>query len=260
MIQIHKPSLAPEKLRSDGKKERRRNSNLFTRTPDAYTTNNQKFEFKNNIYAHESVKSTLKEIQNSKCCYCERHIKERSTVEHFRPKTSFRNHKAEERQYPGYYWLAYEWKNLYLACETCNSKKNDFFPLFNPDERAINHKSDIHKEKPILIDPGNDDIEKYITFNGEVAVGLDEEIGRGKTTIELVNLNRRTLLEDRLKRLQIIKTLVGVIDAAQKETKNLELQQLASESSKLLKKYTSDDEAFLAAVKCAIAADFVYVL
>ncbi len=260
MIKINKYLPAPEKLQTDGKTERRRNSNLFTRNSEAYISNEQKFELNDGIYTHKSVKDALKEIQHSKCCYCEKHIKERSTVEHFRPKTSFRNQKSDQREYPGYYWLAYEWNNLYLACDVCNTNKNDYFPLLNPDERAISHKSDLTKERSVLLDPGNDEIKDFLSFNGEIAVGLDEETKRGSTTIKLIDLNRQSLVEKRLEKLKILKRLTEVVQLSKNQPENQALREQANRCEVIIEAYLADEGEFLGAVRCAIANNFEYTL
>lgn len=259
MIPINKPKIPPNKLLKEGKTERRRNSNLFTRNTNDYQTGKQKFEFKGSIYRHSSVKKTLKIAQHSKCCYCESHIKNYSTIDHFRPKTSVRNTKQSERKYPGYYWLAYEWDNLYLSCASCNSHKNDIFPLSNPQDCATSHKSKLSQETPSLVDPGNENPQDFITFEGAIAIGIDSSTERGKTTIDVIQLNRSELIEKRLKRLQILKTLIKCVDTAKKNTNNSELQKIAKQSEKLIETLTSAEEEFLAAAECAIADNFLYV-
>src|SRR5574341_1145443 len=64
-----------------------------------------------------------------KCAYCETLIAENhpGDIEHFRPKgrvtdsmgrqLMVQDENGEEYPHPGYYWLAYDWKNLLLACE-----------------------------------------------------------------------------------------------------------------------------------------------
>jgi hypothetical protein len=45
---------------------------------------------------------------------------------------------------PGYFWLAYVWANLFLACQLCNqSFKKNLFPLADPAKRARSHLHDL---------------------------------------------------------------------------------------------------------------------
>lgn len=67
---------------------------------------------------------------HEKCAYCE----SRTTanfplhVEHYRPKAGVTEKRNEDDpkirdviDHPGYFWLAYEWYNLILACANCNT-------------------------------------------------------------------------------------------------------------------------------------------
>ena len=69
---------------------------------------------------------------HGKCVYCETNVaaSHPGDIEHWRPKNrvtheSGRTIEIETEdgstvQHPGYYWLAYEWRNLLFACEDCN--------------------------------------------------------------------------------------------------------------------------------------------
>lgn len=94
-------------------------------------------------------------VFHHKCAYCETSLTEArqdADAEHFRPKLAV-NYKEkpeqsnrkyipakvvdvsqnppEEIDHPGYFWLAYNWKNLLPACRYCNSKdgKKNQFPV-----------------------------------------------------------------------------------------------------------------------------------
>ena len=71
----------------------------------------------NESYKEKDIKETLEKIHYNKCVYCEVWVEEYH-IEHFRPKSI-------------YYWLAYSWDNLLLACPTCNRSKLDQFPCKN---------------------------------------------------------------------------------------------------------------------------------
>jgi len=65
----------------------------------------------------------------NKCAYCEKSLEDiPQDAEHWRPKR-----KITGVDHPGYFWLAYSWRNLLPACSMCNSyagKKNQF-PISN---------------------------------------------------------------------------------------------------------------------------------
>ena len=73
----------------------------------------------------DDVRSTLYDHHNKKCCYCERKrdLKREPDIEHFRPKAKV----TEDAEHPGYWWLAYDWKNLFFSCRTCNQEFKKFF-------------------------------------------------------------------------------------------------------------------------------------
>src|SRR5690606_33652023 len=63
----------------------------------------------NDRYKLDDVKAALKSIYHNKCAFCEQRV-EMTHVEHYRPKAI-------------YYWLAYSWDNLLIACHHCNANK-----------------------------------------------------------------------------------------------------------------------------------------
>ena len=74
-------------------------------------------------------------------------------VEHYRPKGAIGSGKTKIR--PGYYWLAYNWNNLYYACADCNQyRKRAAFPLVDETNRALDHHGAIGNEDPLILDPG----------------------------------------------------------------------------------------------------------
>jgi hypothetical protein len=94
----------------------------------------------------------LDHVFHGKCAYCETHLggaRQPGDAEHFRPKGGVNYRQldagsaacipalAEDEtvtpattiQHPGYFWLAYNWKNLLPACNFCNraaGKRNQF--------------------------------------------------------------------------------------------------------------------------------------
>ena len=260
MIRIHKSIQPPDKLITEGKKKRKSHCFSYTRNSQDYQNGKKKFLFNSNIYAHKDVKEALIRSQHGKCCFCEQIIHEEGDVEHFRPKGAYKQELRKPLEYPGYYWLAYEWDNLYLACTACNQRhKENLFPLINPEDRATSHHDNIKIEKPIFINPGKENPEKFIKFNGEIAAGIDKE-ERGKNTIIALGLNRRSLKEKRLDELQEVKILKQVLELAKQDLENLELQALAQEAESRIEKSISSKGEFSAAVKCSINNNFEFIL
>lgn len=235
MIRIQKPSAPPEKLTQAGKAKRRSHCSSYSRNPIAYQLGEKAFSFDRSIYSHATVKQTLIKIQHEKCCFCERLIGTDGDVEHFRPKQAYKQTMGQALQRPGYYWLAYEWDNLYLACPGCNQRhKQNLFPLQNPAQRAVSHRHSIDIEQPLFIDPGKENPEEFIGFRGEIAYAIAGN-ARGQTTLNSLRLNQRSLPEARLQRLRLLKALWQIVQLARSDNEldNAEFQELAKEAKTL---------------------------
>lgn len=158
-------------------------------------------------YGHKQVRDPLSAAQHGKCCYCEVRIPKpyaHEHVEHFRPKGSCRQDRSSA-PIKGYYWLAYDWANLYLSCFHCNSTyKSDLFPLADEARRAKGPGGSLAGEQPLLLDPGGaDDPEDHIAFHDEMPFGLSE---KGRTTVQTIGLGC-TERGDRLEHLNRLRRL-----------------------------------------------------
>lgn len=165
------------------------------------------------------IQDLLSKIYDNKCAYCES-IEYKPEVEHYRPKKSVK----EDANHSGYYWLCYEWTNLLPSCHYCNTSggKGTQFPImgqriqnapienneFNTERCKLN-ANELLNEKPMLLHPEIDEVENFFGFKqtGEI-IGVDN-LGRGKATINICNLNRDNL---KIQRQKIIDELVEDID------------------------------------------------
>ena len=130
-------------------------------------------------------------------------------IDHFRPKGAVRQSKGSDRVHPGYYWLAYQWDNLVFACEDCNLKKSDYFPLEDPGHRARNHLDDLDRESPLLLNPYVEtDPGAHLTFDGSAC---QPRTARGRMTVTSLKLNRPILQEERLRLLRVLECLCDVV-------------------------------------------------
>ncbi len=220
MIRIRKPAEVPEILKNGGTKQTRKDCEAYDQNSSNYRTGLTKFRFYTRIYAAENVKDMLKKAQYGKCCYCESKFLSTSygVVEHFRPKGGIQQNEQQHLQRPGYYWLAYDWKNLLFSCEKCNtSHKRNLFPLLDETKRAVSHHDDITKERPLLINPAQEDPRKHLHFRGEVIIG---DTDKGRQTIRALGLMRRELRNERRSHLSILKTLHDGLEACRKLAKS----------------------------------------
>jgi hypothetical protein len=106
-------------------------------------------KFKDAIWG-ELKEWLLTNVFFDKCAYCETHApRYPGHAEHFRPKgrvdvrdpatgksvpAKVEWPDGKVATHPGYFWLAYNWKNLLPACQACNSGrgKQNQFPLPSP--------------------------------------------------------------------------------------------------------------------------------
>lgn len=129
-----KHSPAPAKFVKAGTDRTKRDCQAYEANSHEYRNGTKTFDFERKIYGHKAVKEALKTDQHGKCCFCEGKFEAHASgdIEHYRPKGAVNQHKDSETLYPGYYWLAYSWENLYYSCNICNSTKGSFFPLADP--------------------------------------------------------------------------------------------------------------------------------
>lgn len=208
MIRVLKPATPPTVLTTRGAKATADASAEYDRDPPAYRTGASKLpEPDSKIYAHETVRDALRTAQHDKCAFCESvvtHITP-GDIEHYRPKRGYRQRPAEPLTYPAYYWLAYDWDNLFLACPLCNQRfKENLFPLRVQKARARCHHDDHTREKPVLLHPGRDNPGRHITYRDEVAV---PKTARGRATIALLGLDRKELNDRRAERRRALQLL-----------------------------------------------------
>ena len=149
-------------------------------------------------------------VFRGKCAYCEQKISgdQHGDIEHFRPKkrvTDENNNlvqiesEGETKPHPGYYWLAYDWRNLLPSCQICNQPsstlrdepigKRNRFPISGP--RAIRPGEEA-EEEPLLINPTVDDPNEHLRLEAHSGV-LAPITDKGAMSIEILGLNERGL-------------------------------------------------------------------
>jgi uncharacterized protein (TIGR02646 family) len=259
VIRIDKPKIAPAKLTNEGTTKTDSHIQKYNQSPQDYQSGKKKFSFSSDIYGDSSVKKALILAQHKKCCFCERLVGDDGDVEHFRPKSAYCQQKGKKFERPGYYWLAYNWENLYLSCGPCNQRqKKNLFPLADPANRAQLHNNNITVEEPLFVNPSNEDPSQHIGFRGEVPYAIDGSI-KGKPTIQILKLDRNILNDVRLEHLQKLKLLFQLTVIAIKQPQNKELQNLAAEAEKTLQDAISDQAEFAAATRTAVQDQFKFV-
>lgn len=109
-----------------------------------------------------------------------------------------------------YFWLAYEWSNLLFACRDCNRMKAARFPISGT--RAVIGALGVvlEEEQPLLLDPCRDYPQEHLVYldNGNVV----SETKRGQVTIEVLGLNRLSLVKKRRDAHQEVQRAIETID------------------------------------------------
>ena len=256
MIRIHKRTPGPAILRTTGANISRSNSLLFNHHRSAYESGARRFDFKSSrgrTYADPTVKAALVEDQHGKCCFCESMIGHISSgdVEHFRPKAEIRDASGALVRRPGYYWMAYRWDNLFLACEGCNRRnKRNLFPLLDPTARLESHlqarSRGLSHEAPVFIRP-DEDPETLIEFEFDVPRPRSGSL-RGRETIRALGLDRPRLCEQRRQWLINADFYLRILETPDEEPTPGQVER-ARVASRILSRRTRAEAEYTAATR-----------
>ena len=141
-----------------------------------------------NQYKKEDVSLALNIMYRGACCYCEVRVEPASfrNIEHLKPKNA--------ENFPE---LTFEWENLHLSCNQCNTFKGTKYNKTNP-----------------ILDPCKDiPVEKHLSYKPSKIGVLRESItNRGTTTVNHAKLNREGLRKGRGETLFVILELIGKIN------------------------------------------------
>lgn len=240
MIKVNKPA-APQNLTTSGVKQTQEDCAAYENSPEDYRFNDRE--------TYKKVKDVLEKVQYDKCCYCESKYRATSygAVEHYRPKGGV----AEDKEHPGYYWLAYTWDNLLVSCAVCNtSHKKTLFPLVDESARARSHNDDIDNEQPLFINPAIEDPRKHIRFIREDAIHRGDI--RGQATIKGLGLMRPDLVEDRRTRLGVLEAEHIIIELGTRDPENDEMQTRVKKAQEFLNNAIRPEAEF-----SSMARDFI---
>jgi uncharacterized protein (TIGR02646 family) len=145
----------------------------------------------------QAAKPTLKDLFWQKCAYCESRIHREADIDHFRPRTGAIGTDRDPPQNDYYWWLAYEWTNLYYSCDACRFSKGRRFPVDGAraefDETS---PESLRREKNLLLDPCVDEPDEHLAFDGDLGKVV-AKTARGRATIEILSLNRENLVAAR---------------------------------------------------------------
>lgn len=200
MIRVERPP-APAVFQSPEWRSAQKSARKFFKRAEAKRQHHYEF----NIPRRDEVMAALIALFYEKCAFCESKYPRVSLmdIENFRPKKGAVGKDGTLSPYH-YWWLAYEWFNLYPICLECNQSKGSRFPVQGERARIEATETEIRKEQALLLDPCVDDPEVHLVFveDGKVA----SNSVRGRKTIETFNLNRRGLVERRLELASVLES------------------------------------------------------
>ena len=147
-----------------------------------------------------------------KCWYCEvKSSRFTYHVDHFRPKGRVKDKDQEPE--PGYWWLAFDFRNYRLACQYCNTPhrdnaktkargKWDQFPLHSGCCRVQDPGMNVDDEVRLLIDPLKRSEVIFLSFEDTGKPRpLTQQGSYGsqmaERTIEVLNLDQERINESR---------------------------------------------------------------
>jgi hypothetical protein len=199
--------------------ETRQTAFLQNKKNEDYTASNE--------YKTLEILKDLIGIYGTKCAFCEDSLlNSPKHIEHYRPKK--KNKKTKKCcADTSYFWLAFSWDNLLLACGSCNSGKGSCFDIAG--DRADYEKvyktsilsnlqniiTDLDAiEKPLLVNPEQEtqsffDENLIFELKNKESAHISSENERLSYTIRICKLNRKELVEKRLLVLNNLKNAIN---------------------------------------------------
>ncbi|MBO6515435.1 MAG: AAA family ATPase [Bacteroidia bacterium] len=207
MIRVKRRKEQPEILYSKEIEEVKAHMEQFYARP-LEERSQERLEFGLPRHINEAILRDLDVVFNGKCAYCETKVYVSQFEKHnpeleiltsfdrFRPPYGARDF---ERGFDPdhYWWLAHEWENMYLACPACMDNKATWFPLEGERGKPTSPHVLLKRiEYNLLIDPCDENPDEHLRFdlNGEVVPTSN----KGDATITVLDLNRFSLVNDRL--------------------------------------------------------------
>ena len=206
MIRIDRESVpAPPSLRSERAQRAQTKLLQFFNQEEGSRRQDQP-PFDSSIWRGKDVQQALSRLFLNKCAYCESMVGISSPIEvdFFRPKGFTLGSDGKTRA-DGYWWLVYEWSNLYSACPMCNRLKGGRFPIEGAPAAPFADKDALAEERPLLLDPCLDDPEQHLAFSENGSIGSLTH--RGTITIQTLGLNREPLCQARARAIEHAKNI-----------------------------------------------------
>jgi len=146
----------------------------------------------NSRYKLDEIRIALNISYHGKCAYCENRV-EQLHIDHYRPKKI-------------YYWLAFSWDNLILACPNCNQNKGTSFSIRNAQASFTDDEVNVRKinilgseydtvEDPDMVNPETTDPTPFLHY--EKSGKIFSHNRKFIYTIETCKIDRNPLNDER---------------------------------------------------------------
>ncbi len=200
--------LIPSSLNDITAEEKRKQVAEFFKIPEI-ERKQKKFDFSLK-FADPEVRESLRMLFYDKCAYCEMPISFEiggAYLDRFRPYSNAIGQTGEVDP-DHYWWLAFEWENMFSCCAQCNRAKGSRFPIAGGRATPNTYSDMLEDEHPLLLNPCVDFPSEHLIFSKDGLVS--GRTMKGKITIEIFALNRPELV--RLREQESIKFLAEYQD------------------------------------------------
>lgn len=164
------------------------------------------------LLSHAALRAAVLQLFDGKCAYCESPLTAGEfDVDRFRPPRDAMDMSGRIADPDLYWWLAYDWENLYAACPACASAKATRFPVRGKRAAAEARGAELAEEHRLVLDPCVDEPEDELRFSADGTVaGVTE---RGAVSVDVFALNRRDLVSARRSSAEKLLALLVTVSA-----------------------------------------------
>lgn len=194
-----------------------------------------------NVRVLQKFKRPLAKLFHRKCAFCETRLEtdlSNCNIVWFRPKADAMDLKGNTDP-DHYWWLIYEWSNLYPACTPCSRQKSSRFPVDGPRAEPGFFDEDLENEKRLIYDPCQNTRFKF-SYLGD---GKIEPANRmAATTVEVFGLNRTQLVRDRKKVIDELNPIISDFERLGRIPKGVRTPAENKKFDRLLQKLKQEDQ------------------
>ncbi|MCU5582503.1 AAA family ATPase [Bacillus toyonensis] len=147
-------------------------------------------------FNRDKLERIVSEYFNGKCSYCENSMEfVEVQIDYYRPVNGALNTVDGMFREELYTWLKTDINNLFSICVECNRAKSNRFPVEGEVAAFNASKHELLKEKRLLLNPYRDYPERHFSYSNDGKIYPRTK--KGQFTIDVLNLNRASLIEAR---------------------------------------------------------------